>query len=147
MHLLSRIGGAEILCENPLIIRFKAMDSGEARALIYGLEDKVSIVRGSGRTARRLCSAKDKDRYSLARHFRSLTNQIRLNSHGILSGLARTAPLVVPSAVSTIGRIVNDINMIIAGSIASGGVLIMNLYSSRKGHSSTKISGESGDKE
>ena len=138
IHILSRTDNAEILCEDPLVIRLRARDYSEARSLVNGLDSSVIVARESEELVRELCNAEKSSQH--AGILAPLVNQIRLKSRGILSGLVRTIPLIAPSAVSTAGRIVNDMNMIIAGSIASGGVLIMNLYSLRKRHSPEKIS-------
>lgn len=130
-HLLSRISSAEILCENPLIVRFGAKDYGVAKATVEPFEDHVLIIRDDAKIVRDLCGADDQG-LLLTRPFGSFTNKIRSSSHGAFS-IIRVAPLVVPSIVSTIGRFMNDMNMIIAGSIVNGGVLIMNLYSLRRG--------------
>lgn len=140
-HLLSRVNSAEILCEDPLVVRFRAKDHGEARAAVEPFEDQVLIIRGDEKLARDLCNADDQG-LSSSGLFGSLINQIRFSDRGVFS-IIRMVPLVAPSIVSTIGRFVNDMNMIIAGSIASGGVLIMNLYSSRRG-GSIKIPGSVG---
>ncbi|HWQ18075.1 MAG TPA: hypothetical protein VNL13_09625 [Sulfolobales archaeon] len=138
IHILSRTDNAEILCEDPLVIRLKARDYSEARSLVDGLDGGVIIARESEELVRELCNAEKSSQHTEI--LTPLVNQIRLKSRRILSELVRTIPLIAPSAVSTAGRIVNDMNMIIAGSIASGGVLIMNLYSSRKRHNPGKIS-------
>lgn len=139
-QLLSRIGGAEILCEDPLIIGFRARSRDEARAAMGSLESHVLIIRGGVKLARELCSASSHGSSSIGL-LRSLASQLRVGEHGMLSRILRMAPMVAPSIVSTIGRIVNDMNMIIAGSIASGGVLIMSLYGSRRGGSAKIIEG------
>ncbi|MEM2203223.1 MAG: hypothetical protein QXI22_02590 [Sulfolobales archaeon] len=139
-HILSKASKAEILCRNPLIIRLRARGYSEAKALIEDLSSDVIIVRENGELVRELCGAGKSSPY--AEIFASLANQIRVKGRNILSELVRVTPLVAPSAVSTVGRIINDMNMIIAGSIASGGILIINLYSSRKRQSHGKISKE-----
>ncbi|GAY25839.1 hypothetical protein ATG_10420 [Desulfurococcaceae archaeon AG1] len=140
-HILSKASKVEILCRNPLIIRLRARGYSEAKALIEDLSSDVIIVRESEGIVRELCGA-EKSSSPYAEIFASLVNQIRVKGRSILSELVKITPLIAPSAVSTVGRIINDMNMIIAGSIASGGVLIINLYNTRKKQNHGKISKE-----
>lgn len=145
-HALPKIWGAEILCEDPLIIGFRARNRGEARAAAELLGEDVIVVRGGARLAKNLCSCDDSDRLSarFTVFFDSIASQIRFAEQGFFSKIARVIPLVAPSIVSTVGRFVNDMNMIIAGSIASGGVLIINIYSSRRGFSTKAVEESTG---
>ncbi len=142
-NILSKIYNAEILCEDPLIIRFRVGSDEKAREAVQSFGEDILVLRGGVGLARSLCSfGREGTRGRISSFF---TNNTGSRGPGVFLEIARMVSLVAPSVVSTLGRFINDMNMIIAGSIASGGVLIMNIYNSRK-NSSARIEERVGDR-
>jgi hypothetical protein len=159
--IISRFSGAEILCENPLIMRIprsssieeveefiislKGVGNAAARISINGEEihrcldsgEKVLMVSehdpASSRPWREGFSAiKLKLRIS-----RNLGNSIlekgeTLAKHMFSNPFIKIASMAIPSTISTIGRLINDANMMIVGTAISGSLFAFQSISFKR---------------
>lgn len=128
--IISSYRNSEILCENPLIIRIKGG---------YGKEPSVEAMRERMHLDISIYNhhpekdgVKCQDTASIEGVGKTRGGFINMvvPLQGFASvlasnSIARTASLAVPSIVSTIGRLINDLNLVIVGSAIGGGMMAL----------------------
>lgn len=150
--IISRFNGAEILCEKPLIIRIprssSRKDVGEFIGSLKGVGGvgaRISINYINGKEIHRCLDDGEEIRRAgrskpispqpwkigfhniklkISRDLGSiiLEKSEDLAKHMFSNTFARVASMAIPSAISTIGRFINDANMMIIGTVISGGI-------------------------
>ncbi|MEM4971435.1 MAG: hypothetical protein QXE01_09305 [Sulfolobales archaeon] len=147
--VISRFNGAEILCEKPLIIRIprssSKRDVEEFISSLKGIGGASIRISINGEEIHRCLDNREKSRgASGSKQISPKPWKIGLPSMGLRisrdlgsvimekSGdlakymfsntFVRIASMAIPSAISTIGRFINDANMMIIGTAISGGL-------------------------
>ncbi len=159
--IIIRFSGAEILCENPLIMRIprsssikeveefivslKGVDNANARISINGeeiprcLDGGEKVVRVGKHSP--ASSQPWRERFSATKLklclSRNLGNIILEKSEALAkymssNPLIKIASMAIPSTVSTIGRFINDANMMIVGTTISGSLFIFQSISVKR---------------
>jgi hypothetical protein len=159
--IISRFGGAEILCENPLIMRIPRSSS------IEEVEEFIVSLKGIGNAAARIstngeeihrCLDGGEKVMMVSEHdpvsprpwrkgflaiklklciSRNLGNIIlekgeTLAKYMSSNPLIKIASMAIPSAISTIGRFINDANMMIVGTAISGSLFAFQSISFKR---------------
>jgi len=143
--IIGRFAGSEIICENPLAVRIGGGYAAESVIdYVESLRTEFNIsVEESGRFrcpehAGSAPSSKDQKphRYWLHKsaYFKTMfvaKSEILVRCM-VLNPIARIASMAAPSLISTIGRFINDANMMLVGAAVSGGVFAIQSLGMRK---------------
>jgi len=143
--IISRFAGSEIICENPLVIRIgRGYDIASVRDYIKGLGGGFDIAVEEDREDSWLGCPEHRGEKP-GPHTGKSWIPFPLSFKGVvvekgeaiarciaLNPIARIASTAVPSLISTMGRFINDVNMMLIGAAISGGVFAVQSLGLRK---------------